>query len=102
MNRKITFDSILKLVAVKSTGQNDIGIPNKKESERSVYCKVLPIGQNADFQARQLGVKWDKKFAIHSFEYNGEQIVIHNGIRYSVERVYGENLNEVELTCSEI
>lgn len=99
-HRKKTFDEILTLITVVSSGKSDMGVPNLTEIKSDVYCKELSIGLNAELQARQLGIKWDKKFAIHSFEYKNQQIVEFQGSRYQVDRVYGTDLDETELTCT--
>lgn len=98
-NRTKTFDHQLTLIDRYTTTRDENDIEKPTETRILVYCKVLSVGSSETYLARQSDIFLSKKFAIHSFEYTGEKEVEFEGKRYNVVRVYGDDLNEVELTC---
>lgn len=59
---------------------NQIEVP----TERKVYANKNSISANETYNAAVNGMKPEKRFEIHSFEYNDERFAKHNGILYSV------------------
>ena len=58
------------------------------ESEKTVYCEVNSITQNEFFAAANTELNPEYRFTIFFGDYNGEDIVKYNGVRYSVYRSY--------------
>lgn len=100
-NRSKTFDQELTLIDVGGH-KDEFDRWLETESRMDVLCKELSVGSNETYQARQHDIFLEKKFAIHSVEYTGQKLVEFNGKKYRVVRVYGTDLNEVELTCEEV
>jgi SPP1 family predicted phage head-tail adaptor len=68
------------------------------ETRRQVFARLSSIGQKEFYQAQATGLQPELKFVLADYlDYNGEQLVEHNGQRYRVLRTYRNGL-ELELT----
>ena len=65
-----------------------------KETERTVFCEVDSISQTEFYAAANTELNPEYKFTIFFGDYEGEEVVVFNGARYSVYRTYrsGDNL----------
>jgi len=97
---------------VKTSTLDHYGDATFTESYKSVFCNVLSIGTNEFYQAQTSGVKPEIKISIADYyDYNGQEEVVLDEIRYKVLRTYrslGSNVLEITLyggvrnECSEI
>ena len=77
---------------------DDYGDPVITETARDVFAKLGSIGQKEFYQAHAVGLQPEIKFVLADYlDYDGEEIVLHNGQRYRVLRTY-RNGQELELT----
>ena len=68
------------------------------DTRRQVFARRSSIGQKEFSQAQATGLQPELKFVLADYlDYNGEQLVEHNGQRYRVLRTYRNGL-ELELT----
>lgn len=58
------------------------------ESTKNVYCEVNSITQSEFFAAADTELNPEYRFTVFFGDYNGEDIVVYNGVRYSVYRTY--------------
>ena len=58
------------------------------ESEKTVYCEVNSITQSEFFAAANTELNPEYRFTVFFDDYNGEDIVKYNNVRYSVYRSY--------------
>lgn len=58
------------------------------ETERTVYCEVDSISQTEFYAAANTELNPEYKFTIFFGDYEGEDLVLFNGARYSVYRTY--------------
>ena len=65
-----------------------------KETEKTVFCEVDFISQTEFYAAANTELNPEYKFTIFFGDYEGEEVVVFNGARYSVYRTYrtGDNL----------
>ena len=65
-----------------------------KETEKTVFCEVDSISQTEFYAAANTELNPEYKFTIFVGDYEGEEVVVFNGARYSVYRTYrsGDNL----------
>lgn len=69
------------------------------ESTKDVFCAVASIGMKEFYEAHAVGLKPEIKFKIADYlDYNNEQIVIFNSVRYRVLRTYRTGIG-LEITC---
>ena len=64
------------------------------ETEKNVFCEVDSISQTEFYAAANTELNPEYKFTIFFGDYDGEEVVVFNGDRYSVYRTYrtGDNL----------
>lgn len=58
------------------------------EKEKIVFCKVDSISQTEFYAAANTELNPEYKFTIFFGDYEGEEVVVFNGARYSVYRTY--------------
>lgn len=92
-----------ELILVKKTYIPDaIGNEIEATIERVVFCEVKSISRTEFYQAAQANLKPRAAFIIYGFEYDNEDTVIYNGIKYKVIKSYKINENDLELTCEKV
>lgn len=66
-----------------------------------LFAEQRSIGQKEFYQAQTEGEKPEVKFVIPDYlDYDGQRIVIHEGIRYKFLRTFRKNgSTELEITC---
>ena len=63
-----------------------------------VFAQVQSVSSSEFFNASQIGLAPDVRFVMFAGDYQGEEVVEHEGKNYSVYRVY-HNGDFVELYC---
>ena len=58
------------------------------EVESTVFCEVDSITQTEFYQAANAELNPEYKFTIFFGDYDGQPIVIYNGVRYAIYRTY--------------
>lgn len=77
---------------------DDYGDPVITETTRDVFAKLGSIGQKEFYQAHAVGLQPEIKFVLADYlDYDGEELVQHNGQRYRVLRTYRKG-QELEIT----
>lgn len=65
-----------------------------------VFAEIKSIGMKEFYQAQTAGSKPEIKFIITDYmDYQGQEYLIHNDIRYQILRTYRTGNNELEITC---
>lgn len=93
------YDEKIKLLGEETI----VNIPGqgreKKQTERTVFAKVLSIGMNEFYQAQSTGLKPELKFEIADYlDYDNEKELIYNKVKYQVLRTYRKNKRQLEIT----
>lgn len=79
---------------------DEYGDPVIKLEKEELFAEQKSIGQKEFYQAQTEGEKPEIKFVIPDYlDYNDQQIVIYEGVRYKVLRTYRNTKNELEITC---
>lgn len=82
----------------QTRGVDDYGDPVITETTRDVFAKLGSIGQKEFYQAHAVGLQPEIKFVLADYlDYDGEQLVQHDGQRYRVLRTYRKG-QELEIT----
>ena len=97
----MTYDSELTLIKLEFI-EDEIGNQTPIETRKTVLCNVKSVGRNEFYSAATAGLRPSIVFVMHGYEYNGEQQVEFEGVRYKVIRTYSTNFEEVELTCERV
>ena len=67
---------------------DDYGNEEATDTENTVFCEVASITQTEFYAAADTQLNPEFRFTVFFGDYNGEQIVIYNGMRYSIYRTY--------------
>lgn len=82
---------VISLVDVTYT-QDAYGVRRKTETTSQVYVNVSSVSANEFFNGGQNGLRPEYKFTMFVYDYDGQETVIYNSVRYSVYRTYlGKN-----------
>lgn len=87
---------VLTLIAKDYTADS-IGQMVPTETRRDVFCNVTSVSASEFFAAAQAGLKPELRATLFAPEYQGEEIVELDGVRYSVYRTYLGKKETVEL-----
>ena len=77
--------------------QNSIGEWISTETERTVYANVRSVTATEFFNASQIGLAPDYRFTMFGPDYQGEKILVYDGARYAIYRVYQAGTDKIEL-----
>lgn len=97
----MTFDHELALISQTIT-EDEIGNQIPVETRKTILCKVKSVGRSEFYGAATAGLRPERVFVIHGYEYEGEQEVEFQGERYRVVRTYSVSFEETELTCERV
>ena len=79
------------------------GIEQKTVDEETVVFGEVANANRAEYYgASQAGYRADIIFEIWAFEYDDQQIILHDGKEYKVIRAYRVNADKIQLTCQRI
>lgn len=83
------FNDLVTLIRVGKPTVSPSGIPETTEERYECFAKALSIGSKEFYQAQSSGMKPEMKFVLPDYlEYDGENLLEHDGIRYKVLRTY--------------
>lgn len=93
--------NVITLVSyMVTTSYDDYGDPVLSEVKQNVYAECRSISQTEFYQAQTAGFKPEIKFVLTtSRDYNGQEEIIFNGIRYKVLKTYIPPNDSIEITC---
>lgn len=87
---------VMQLIAVTYT-DDDINQKIPAETARSVFCNVASVSASEWFEAGRAGMQAALKVTMFDPDYQGEQIAVVGGVRYSVYRTYHAKNETLEL-----
>jgi SPP1 family predicted phage head-tail adaptor len=92
-----------EIVLIKQTFiEDEIGNQIPIETRKKVLAGIKSVRASEFYSAAATRNNPEIVFQIHQFEYNSEEIVEFEGVRYSVIRTYSSNFKEIELTCERV
>jgi SPP1 family predicted phage head-tail adaptor len=94
-------DEAVYLVSLVDSGNKDeYGNAIMEEKKELVFASIKSIGQTEFYQAQTSDQKPEIKFVITDYQdYSNQLFLIHNEIRYKIQRTYRNKNNELEITC---
>lgn len=93
-------ETIYLATEVPTEEVDEYGDPVMELQKVELFAKQRSIGQKEFYQAQTDGDKPEIKFVIPDYlDYDGQQIVLHEGTRYKVLRTFRNDENELEITC---
>lgn len=97
----MTYDHELVLIGQTYT-EDEIGNQIPVETRTPILCMLKSVGRTEFYNAAATGLRPELVFVIHGYEYNGEQYVEFEGVRYRVIRTYQVDFEEMELVCERV
>lgn len=93
-------DDACRLIAAEPSER---GVFDEKETcGRMVFCRVRSVYSSEYWRARTAGVEPSIVFVLSDFhDYRNEKLILYGNMVYRIERTYINDLNEIELTCTE-
>lgn len=82
-----------------SYAKDDYGVRRKTETEKTVYGYYDSLYGQEIFEGGRNGLNPQFRFVMVALDYDGQTILIRDGVRYSVYRTYRANSGKVELYC---
>lgn len=79
--------------------EDELGNQIPTEETKTVLCKLQSVGRNEFYGASTAGLRPEKVFVIHGYEYENETILEFDSDRYTVIRTYSNDFEEIELVC---
>lgn len=73
------------------------GIMQATETEQRVFCNVQSVSAAEWFEGGRSGLNPVYRLTMFEPDYNGQEIVRFNGVRYAVYRTYRAKDNLIEL-----
>lgn len=73
------------------------GVQKPVEVEKQVFCDATSVRAKEHFDGKLAGLNPEWRFVMFAYDYNGEDIVVYNGQRYSVYRTYRAHNDTIEL-----
>lgn len=91
-------DKSAELILYSETNtQDDFGVYQRTETQRTVFCQVDSVTQNEFYEGGRNGLNPEYKFTMFGPDYDGERTVGYNGLRYAVYRTYMLRNDDIEL-----
>ena len=78
---------VITLVALTIT-KDSLGIEVSTEALRNVFAEVESITQTEFYAARDTQIKPEYRFRVFFGDYNGEEILEYQSVRYAIYRTY--------------
>lgn len=94
------YKEVINLLSVTIV-EDDLGNQRQEETPRQVFANQWGVSTSEYYGASSQGLKPEKRFEIHSFEYQGESKLSHEGIEYRIIRteVSGE---KIRISCEKV
>ena len=80
----------------KSYAKTAQGVLEPTETKRKVYCNKESVSQAEWFQGGRNGLNPAYRFKMFKYDYDGESVIEHNGVQYTIYRTFS-NTDEIEL-----
>lgn len=101
MRSRRTYDDQVQLISATIT-QDEYANEIETELTSTVWADIGSVGRNEFYNAMQNGLKPTIMVTVKAFEFEDQKHLIFSGKRYKIERTYGADNEDIELTCSEV
>lgn len=89
----------IELIKQNGTSTDDWGNPVKKEERWTVFAERMSVGQAEFYRAANQRLKPKFVFEIYAEEFNDADLLICEGLEYTIIRTYQRTLDRLELVC---
>ena len=89
----------IKLIKHNEKTTDDWGNPIHSTEEWTVFAEKMSVGQAEFYRAANQRLKPNFVFEIYEEEFNNADLLIYEGIEYTIIRTYQRTLDKLELVC---
>lgn len=97
----MSYDDVCVLISTKVI-TDEIGQQIKSAEELpEIFCNVKSASSNEFYRAASDNVKAEKVIETDKENYLGQQVVVHENVRYAIYRTYIRQDGVIELYCTQ-
>lgn len=101
-SNRAPFTDVCSLIAVTKIPDGSRHYTTQ-ETATEIFCSVSKGVARAEFyEAMKAGVKLTATMEIYEDEYEGQELLEHEGRRYKIRRTFPTGHGTLELTCEEV
>ena len=78
-------NTVVFLIAVTII-EDELGNQIEQETERKVFANEMTVSQGEYYNAASAGLRPQKMFEVYTFEYQGEEKLRYNSVKYQIIR----------------
>lgn len=94
------YNDVITLLSIEEE-PNDIGDLVETITRTEVFAEVRSIGMKEKYEALAVGLKPELTFVLADYyDYDNQEAVEYNGIRYKVLRTYQKRTRELEIVVT--
>lgn len=101
-SNRTPFSDVCSLIAVTkipATGRHY----STEETATEIFCSVSKgVARTEFYEAMKAGKKLTATFEIYEDEYDGQELLEHEGKRYKIARTFPTGHGTLELSCEEV
>jgi hypothetical protein len=87
---------VITLISTTET-QDVYGVWHEEQIQRDIFCQVDSVTASEFFEGGRNGLNPEFRFTVFFGDYNGEKVLIYNGLSYAVYRTYRAKNDRLEL-----
>ena len=97
----MSFDDVCALISTEVI-TDEIGQQIKSAEELTeIFCNVKSASSNEFYRAASNDIKAEKVIETDKENYSGQQVVVHESIKYAIYRTYIRQDGVIELYCTQ-
>lgn len=94
------YNDVITLLSIATT-TNEVGDTVETITSKEVFAQVRSVGMKESYEALAVGLKPELAFVLADYyDYDDQEYIEHNSVRYRVLRTYRKLSNELELVVT--
>lgn len=94
------YNDVITLLTI-TEAVNDIGDLVETIGKKEVFAQVRSVGMKESYEALAVGLKPELTFVLADYyDYDGQEFIEYNSVRYRVLRTYRKTSNELEIVVT--
>ncbi len=89
----------IELIKQDGISTDNWGNPIRKEERWTAFAQRMSVGQAEFYRAANQGLKPNFVFEIYAEEFKDADLLICEGLEYTVIRTYQRTMDKLELVC---
>lgn len=94
------YNDVITLLSIATT-TNEVGDTVETITSKEVFAQVRSVGMKESYEALAVGLKPELEFVLADYyDYDDQEFIEYNSVRYRVLRTYRKLSNELELVVT--